>query len=212
MFNTKAYLDKIRPYLGSLVIIVSLGGLWYPVLGYFMVVVMGTLFITSIFRGRWFCGNLCPRGSYFDYGIIKISKKRKIPKILSSMWLRIPVFTAMITFMMYRISVTFAAQNTFELIGTIFVSVCLMTTIIGTILGARFNTRSWCNFCPMGTMQRIIGGNKYQLQMNHDTCVDCKLCEKACPMQLKVRDIGNNPDCIKCGRCVDKCPKDSLSF
>src|SRR6056297_718560 len=129
MFNMNPYLAKIRPYLGTLVIIVSLGGLWYPVLGYFMLVVMGTLFITSIFRGRWFCGNLCPRGSYFDYGIIKISKKRKIRSSVSSMWVRVPVFTAMITFMMYRISVTFAAQNTFELIGTILVSMCIMTTI-----------------------------------------------------------------------------------
>ena len=203
---------KITPYLGSLVVIVSIVGLWYPILGYFMLLVMGTLFITSIFRGRWFCGNLCPRGSYFDYGIIKISKKRKIPKILSSMWVRVPAFTLMMSLMMYRISVTFAAQNTFELIGTILVSMCLVTTIIGTMLGGYFNTRSWCNFCPMGTMQRFIGGNKYQLQMAHESCVDCKKCEKVCPMELEVRDIGNNPDCIKCGRCIDSCPKDALTF
>jgi ferredoxin-type protein NapH len=203
---------KITPYLGPLVVIVSIAGLWYPMLGYFMLLVMGTLFISSIFRGRWFCGNLCPRGSYFDYGIIKISKKRKIPKVLSSMWVRIPVFSLMMAFMLYRISVTIAAQNTIELIGMIFVSICLVTTVIGTMLGGYFNTRSWCNFCPMGTMQRFIGGKKYQLKMDHGSCVDCKKCEKVCPMELEVRDIGNNPDCIKCGRCVDICPKDSLTF
>ncbi len=203
---------KITPYLGFLVVIVSIGGLWYPILGYFMVLVMGTLFITSIFRGRWFCGNLCPRGIYFDYGIINISKKRKNPNILSSMWVRLPGFTLLMVLMTYRISVTFAAHNTFELIGTILVSMCLVTTIIGTMLGGYFNTRSWCIVCPMGTMQRIIGGNKYRLKMAHESCVDCKLCEKVCPMELEVRDIGNNPDCIKCGRCVEKCPNDSLSF
>ena len=203
---------KITPYLGFLVVIVSIGGLWYPILGYFMFLVMGTLFITSIFRGRWFCGNLCARGSYLDYGIINISKKRKNPKILSSMWVRLPVFTLLMVLMTYRISVTFAAHNTFELIGTILVSMCLVTTIIGTMLGGYFNTRSWCIVCPMGTMQRIIGGNKYRLKMAHESCVDCKLCENVCPMELEVRDIGNNPDCIKCGRCVEKCPNDSLSF
>ncbi|MDA0525387.1 4Fe-4S binding protein [Methanococcoides alaskense] len=203
---------KITPYLGPSVLIVSIAGLWYPMLGYFMLLVMGTLFISSIFRGRWFCGNLCPRGSYFDYGIIKISKKRKIPKVLSSMWVRIPVFSLMMAFMLYRISVTIAAQNTIELIGMIFVSICLVTTVIGTMLGGYFNTRSWCNFCPMGTMQRFIGGKKYQLKMDHESCIDCKKCEKVCPMELKVRDIGNNPDCIKCGRCIEICPKDSLSF
>lgn len=203
---------KITPYLGPAVVIVSVGGLWYPMLGYFLLLVMMTLSITSIFRGRWFCGNLCPRGSYFDYGIIKISKKKKIPKVLSSMWVRIPAFSLMMAVMLHRISVTLAAQNTIELIGMIFVSMCLMTTIIGTLLGGYFNARSWCNACPMGTMQRIIGGNKYQLKMDHESCVDCKKCEKVCPMEHEVRDIGNNLDCIKCGRCIDICPKDALTF
>jgi hypothetical protein len=45
---------KITPYLGPAVVIVSVGGLWYPMLGYFLLLVMMTLSITSIFRGRWF--------------------------------------------------------------------------------------------------------------------------------------------------------------
>ena len=175
-----------------------------------MFLVMGTLFITSLFRGRWFCGNLCPRGSYFDYGIIKISKKRKIPKVLSSMWVRIPVFSLMMAVMLYRISVTLAAQNTIELIGMIFVSICLVTTVIGTMLGGYFNTRSWCNACPMGTMQRIIGGKKYQLKMDHGSCVDCKKCEKVCPGLINIREGKSSfsSECSTCLQCVNVCPEE----
>lgn len=52
---------NITRYLWVLVLIVTLGGLWYPYLGYVMAVVMLTLMITAVFRGRWFCGNLCPQ-------------------------------------------------------------------------------------------------------------------------------------------------------
>jgi len=67
---------KITPYLGILVLIVSIGGLWYPALGYFMLLVFAAIFLSSPFRGRWFCGNLCPRGSLVDFWVSKISKKK----------------------------------------------------------------------------------------------------------------------------------------
>lgn len=203
---------KVTPYLWIFVLTVSIGGLWYPALGYFMVLVMLTLFVTSIYRGRWFCGNLCPRGSLFDFKVTHISRKRNIPKILSSFWVRVPVVIMLMGLMGYRVFNALMNQNAFEQIGTVLASMCLVTTILGVFMGASYSSRAWCTVCPMGTLQRWIGGDKYQLKMDKDKCIDCKLCEKACPMQLTVRDIGNNPDCIKCGKCVEACPKDALKF
>jgi ferredoxin-type protein NapH len=31
-------------------------------------------------------------------------------------------------------------------------------------------------------------------------------------MQLPVNEILDKPDCIKCARCVEACPKEALSF
>jgi formate hydrogenlyase subunit 6/NADH:ubiquinone oxidoreductase subunit I len=31
-------------------------------------------------------------------------------------------------------------------------------------------------------------------------------------MQLSVNEILDKPDCIKCARCVEACPKHALSF
>jgi len=42
-------------------------------------------------------------------------------------------------------------------IGAIFVSICLITTIIAIILALIFKPRSWCAICPMGTLQEQIG-------------------------------------------------------
>lgn len=203
---------KITPYLGVIVLIVSIGGLWYPVLGYFMLLVFAAIFLTSPFKGRWFCGNLCPRGSFVDFWISKISRKNKIPATLRSLWIRIPIFFLLMGFMGYRIASTIGGFNTFEKIGMIFVTMCLVTTAIATLLGSYLSPRTWCSFCPMGTAQRLLGGKKYPLKLEKEKCINCKKCEKICPMQLKIRQDDAKPDCIKCGRCVDVCPKDALKF
>ncbi|MBD3355253.1 4Fe-4S binding protein [Candidatus Woesearchaeota archaeon] len=200
---------KITPYLGILVVIVSIAGLWYPKLGYFLLIVFATLLAISPFRGRWFCGNLCPRGSFNDFWIGKISLKGKIPKILRSMWLRVPIFAIMMIFMFFRLAQT---QGIVNKIGMVFVIMCLTTTLIAVLFGILFSPRTWCTFCPMGTLQKMIGGNKYKLKVDLDRCTRCGACLKCCPMQLKVNELIDKSDCIKCGRCVELCPKNALKF
>lgn len=206
-------IKDIRPYLGILIFIVSIGGIWYPKLGYFLLVVFATLMLISPFRGRWFCGNLCPRGSFNDYWLSWFSigkkNKKKIPKFFRSLWLRLPVFALMMGFMVFRITLT---EGIVDKIGMVFVTMCIVTTLIAIVFGIFINPRTWCSFCPMGTMQRFFGANKYQLNVDMDKCVKCKICHNKCPMQLPVNEILHKPDCIKCGICIDACPKKALSF
>ena len=90
---------KITPYLGIIVLIVSIGGIFYPKLGYFLLLVFASLIFISPFRGRWYCGNLCPRGSFVDFWLGKISRFKKIPAFMRSLWFRVPIFLAMMVFM-----------------------------------------------------------------------------------------------------------------
>lgn len=198
----------IAHYLGILVMIVSIGGLWYPKIGYFLLIVFVALMTISPFRGRWFCGNLCPRGSFNDFWIGKISLKKKIPELFSNLWLRSIVFILMIGFMIFRIINTKGAVNK---IGMVFVTMCIITTLISVLFGIFINPRTWCTFCPMGTLQRAFGGNRYQLRFDRSKCVDCGICNKVCPMGLSVNKISKKPDCIKCWRCIESCPKKALS-
>ncbi|MBD3203917.1 4Fe-4S binding protein, partial [Candidatus Woesearchaeota archaeon] len=94
---------KFTRYLGVLVLIVSIGGIWFPKLGYFLLLVFASLMIISPFRGRWFCGNLCPRGSFNDFILSKLSFKKKIPDFFRSLWLRIPVLVLLMGFMIFRV-------------------------------------------------------------------------------------------------------------
>jgi polyferredoxin len=200
---------KITPYFGIIVIIVSIGGIFYPKLGYFLLVVFATLMIIAPFRGRWFCGNLCPRGSFVDFWLGPISRKVKIPSIFKSMWFRVPVFIILMGFMLFRIM---QAEGVVDKVGMVFVTLCIMTTTASILFGVLFSPRAWCTFCPMGTMQRSMGGSKYQLQVDKERCIACGLCQKVCPMQLPVNEILEKPDCIKCARCVEACPKEALRF
>ena len=200
---------KITPYLGILVLILSIGGLWYHKLGYLILTIFILLMAISPFKGRWFCGNLCPRGSFNDFWLGKISLKKKIPKSFRSMWLRMLIFIFLMGFMVYRLIGT---KGVIDKIGMVFVIMCIITTLAAILFGIFINPRAWCTFCPMGTLQKWFGGNKYQLKVNKEKCTNCGICQKVCPMQLKVNEIIHKPDCIKCGRCIQACPNGALSF
>jgi len=200
---------KITPYLGIIVLIISIGGIFYPKLGYFLLLVFASLMIIAPFRGRWFCGNLCPRGSFVDFWLGPISRKAKIPAFLKSMWIRAPIFILLMGFMILRILQT---EGVVDKVGMVFVTLCIMTTSIAILFGTLIAPRAWCSFCPMGTLQRTLGGSKYQLKVDREKCIECGKCQKACPMQLPVNEILDKPDCIKCARCIEVCPKEALSF
>ena len=200
---------RITPYLGIIVLIVSIGGIFYPKLGYILMLVFATLLVIAPFRGRWFCGNLCPRGSFVDFWLAPLSGRLRIPPFLRSMWIRVPIFIALMGFMIYRLLGT---QGIVDRIGMVFVTLCIVTTSIAVLFGVFLAPRTWCTFCPMGTLQRTLGRGRYLLTIDRERCIDCKRCRKVCPMQLPVNEIQDLPDCIKCGRCIQACPKDALSF
>ena len=41
-------------------------GWFYPVIGLLALICMIGPVMTSIWKGRWWCGNVCPRGNMYD--------------------------------------------------------------------------------------------------------------------------------------------------
>ncbi|NFO39837.1 4Fe-4S binding protein [Clostridium botulinum] len=171
--------------------------------------------IVSLFKGRFWCGNLCPRGSFYDNVVSKFSNKRKVPKFLKSYYFRAIVFVGMMT--MFGLGIKQNLGNLYG-IGMVFYRMIVVTTIIGIVLSLFYNHRTWCNFCPMGSVASIISKfkkSKKVLQVS-SSCVSCKMCEKKCPLGIVPYeykgDILSHPDSIQCGQCVSVCPKNAVGY
>jgi len=217
---------RIQFAIWAIVVVVIVGGMWWPLLGFVVPIVMLAGIIGGFFRGRYVCGWLCPRGAFLERIVGRISPERPIPQWLRRPAFRWAVFAALMGFMAFQI-----AQNPGDVNhwGQVFVRICIITTAIGVVLAIAVHPRTWCSFCPMGTMQSAVGGSRAPL-MIAEGCVECRACERACPMNLKIvgqrnptplppspstergRAVVNAPDCLKCGECVVVCPKRVLGL
>lgn len=179
------------------------------------VVCMVAPIVFSLFKGRFWCGNLCPRGSLYDQVVSKFSNNRQVPKFLKSNIFR----TFMVIFMLSMFAFGIY-QNKGDLhgIGMVFYRIIVITTIIGVVLSLFYSQRTWCHFCPMGTIASVISKSRNSKKILHisSACISCKVCEKKCPMGIIPYDyIGNrlsHPDCIQCGKCVQVCPKNVIGY
>lgn len=196
-------------------------GLIYPVIGIAALVCMLAPSIVAFFRGRMWCGNFCPRGSFNDNILAKLSHKKEIPKFMKSNWFR--NLFLIILMSAFTVQLTLAWGDATK-IGGVFVRMILVTTVITIILGIIFKQRTWCVFCPMGTMAYYVTKAKAGLKASsktkyvtfeRDKCINCRICTKACPIGIDVlsyKDKGRitDPNCLKCNACVEKCPKKAL--
>jgi len=207
---------KFKQYLMALVFIgILVVGWYYPLLGFFIPLCMLLGIGIGIFRGRKWCDWFCPRGSFYDALIKPISPKRDIPQFLKSMPFRLAILALLLAIMAVNLLVRWPSVNK---IGMFFVIMLTVTTALGVILAIIFHPRTWCSFCPIGTLVNLVGKSKYPLKINSDLCVECKLCSKVCPIQIKPYkfksegiQIVRDGDCLKCNLCIYACPKKALT-
>lgn len=184
----------------------------YPVVGFAVLGCMGASIAVAFSHGRAWC-DVCPRGTFFDVIMSKVSPNRTLPGWLRSTPIRIGVLVFMMGFMTVRLVQTW---GDLPAMGMVFVMLLTITTGIGIVLALVYRPRSWCAFCPMGSMANWIGRGKHPLQVA-PSCVGCNRCARVCPMELnpasaRTEGAFTHGDCLKCNRCTVSCPKNALAF
>jgi len=175
-------------------------------------IIAGGILLAPIL-GRFWCGWLCPRGTFLEYVIEKISNKSKIPVFLRSKAFRL--FIASIMAIMFAMVLMdknplLTSEDELASIGGFIVFMCILTTLLISIpLGIIYMPRTWCSFCPVGYAQSLLSRNKI-LKISIEDCRNCKKCHSSCNLDLcrdytgKSKNI-DAPDCIACMKCSDSC-------
>ena len=197
-------------------------GWFYPVIGLIALICMIGPVLTSIWRGRFWCGNVCPRGNLYDRLLSKYSPHKPIPQFVRTFGFRL--FMVLFIFGMFGIQLTLTVPWSegglamWSGIGRVFWTIIVMTTIVGITLSFIYAPRTWCSFCPMGTLSSWVAPRRQPLpkpytavhvaascQMNarssesHQVHLNgrvasgegkakCKSCARVCPMQLTPYD------------------------
>ena len=196
---------------------ILIAGWRFPVLGYFIPLCMVAGVGVALFRGRYWCDWLCPRGSSLDLVLSRVSLKKKIPALFRDMKFRIMVMAVLMTVLVTQLPHSWPSVDG---MGRVFVVMLSITTAVGVILGILTHQRNWCTYCPVGTLGNLLGRGKNPLTITSD-CNDCTACDRVCPVQINrwqyrpgQGDTVVIPewDCLKCGLCVEACPQKALSL
>ena len=189
-------------------------------------VLMGLgLFIAFLF-GPIFCGYFCPLGTWQEWiGKLgrKLFKKRYNhfikPSIDSKLrYLRYVVLALVVYQTAVTAKLVFVEVDPYYALFNFYTGEVALSAIL--ILGAvtvlsLFIERPWCKyFCPYGALLGLFNFIRiFPVRRQESTCINCKKCDVACPMNITVSTglAVRDHQCITCHECVSglACPVDN---
>ncbi len=136
------------------ILALAIGGYFLPALGLLVPGLMVVALVMNQRRTRSFCATACPNGRALTITTRPWSPHRKLPEFMTNPGVR----RALCGFMMFCVVSLLARYGSqgIPAIGRVFWAIYVLASGIGFVVGLVSKPRSWCAFCPMGTLQDTI--------------------------------------------------------
>lgn len=179
---------------------------------------MAKIFGTVIFNRGW-CGWACWTAMILDFLPWKQPKEGRIKNLGVLRYIHFIISLGVTVFLFFIIKTGYQKGS----------SVSLLWMLIGNIfyyIIALFlayflkDNRAFCKYiCPISPLQKIFSRFAlFKFRINRDKCTECKICEKKCPMNIKLLDYSRqnkritSTECILCFVCSNSCPKNAVNL
>jgi ferredoxin-type protein NapH len=202
-------------------------------------IIIGVTTITLFYifvGGRSYCSWVCP------YGILSEIGEKWHNTLVNKKIIKDRKFDHRIRYFFWGIFLTLSFTSgylvfeTFNVVGILSRaiaygwSITLIWVLIVLAFEVFYSRRAWCTYiCPIGTTYGMIGKvSALRIEWN-DNCDHCMVCSDVC-FENQVLEITKakydkqreekgitkeyitGADCTLCGRCIDVCHEDALSF
>src|SRR5271157_4038331 len=181
----------------------------------------------TLVLGRGWCSYACFFGG-IEEGMASVPKRAKLRKIdprwrygpwavlLAMVLLSLALFEPAYCMWLCpfkAVSEYVAARNTLGMVQNGIFVVLFAGLVIALPLLTKKRTQC-AFFCPFGAFQSIFNKTSvFDVKIDRTRCSPCVLCKTACPtLSLTDESIVRGEtlmSCMKCGACVDACPKDA---
>ena len=179
-------------------------------------VVMGMILLAAtVFAGRFYCSLLCPFGILQDIFIFALRRKSAQQK--NRFLLRYLIAGVVLGLFAGGSNIGFLLLDPYSNSGRIFASFSLGGLIVLLLIFALsvWKKRVFCTtLCPVGTILGAFSARSVlRLNVSRD-CIKCGKCVRKCPadcIDIEEKRI-DNERCIRCMACLKECPKECISF
>ena len=169
--------------------------------------------------GRGFCGWACWTAMLLDFLPWKTPKSGRIKGLGLIRYIHLGVSLGLVALL-------FFGMHYFQEMGTLRALFWLVVGnafyyMAGVILAWSLkDNRAFCKYlCPIPPLQKILARfSVFKIKIDRSKCIDCGICEKKCPMNIKLLEYSHagkrilSTECVLCSVCSNSCPKNAVGI